>query len=57
MNSSDYIDLNKFDLQIESLNNIFDGKKCYIDKGAVVEQGKLVLLINLHGSSILDDFF
>ena len=32
-------------------------KKCYIDKGAVVEQGKLVLLINLYGSSILDDFF
>ena len=31
-------------------------KKCYIDKGAV-EQGKLVLLINLYGSSILDDFF
>ena len=27
LNSSDYIDLNKFDLKIESLNNIFDGKK------------------------------
>ena len=32
-------------------------KKCYIDKGAVAEQGQLVLLINLYGSSILDDFF
>ena len=31
LNSSDFLDLNKFDLKIESLNSIFDGKKCCIE--------------------------